>query len=136
MTPNRVAGRGTGRYRPATRRFVATTVVAVAAGLVLLGACTTGEPGRRGSPTRLGRAAATPARGQPLPLLATHVEATRRDAQHLKNGNVGLPTTLANDGTSAEGRRSRSAPYTRQVVYRVGEGAGGAGATLAGSSHA
>jgi periplasmic copper chaperone A len=96
-------------------------VVAVATGLALVGACT--APGavdaRITNPVRQNSVNASVGH---LRLLATRVEAPD-DAQHLKNGNVGLFTTLANDGTSADRLVGVSTVYARQVVYRVGEGA-------------
>ena len=95
--------------------------VAVAAGLVVLGACTTANPvdARITNPVRQSSVNASVGN---LRLLATRVEAPD-DAQHLQNGNVGLFTTLANDGTSADKLVGVSTVYARQVVYRVGEGA-------------
>ena len=97
--------------------------VAVAAGLVVLGACTTVNPvdARITNPVRQSSVNASVGN---LRLLATRVEAPD-DAQHLQNGNVGLFTTLANDGTSADKLVGVSTVYARQVVYRVGEGAEG-----------
>ena len=95
--------------------------MAAATGLVLLGACT--APGsadaRITNPVRQNSVNASVGN---LRLLATRVEAPD-DAQHLQNGNVGLFTTLANDGTSADKLAGVSTVYARQVVYRVGEGA-------------
>jgi len=95
--------------------------VAVAAGLLLLGACTTANPvdARITNPVRQNSVNASVGN---IRLLATRVEAPD-DNQHLKNGNVGLFTTLANDGTSADRLVGVSTVYARQVVYRVGEGA-------------
>src|SRR6478672_3566112 len=95
--------------------------VAVAAGLMLLGACTTANPvdARITNPVRQNSVNASVGN---IRLLATRVEAPD-DNQHLKNGNVGLFTTLANDGTSADRLVGVSTVYARQVVYRVGEGA-------------
>jgi hypothetical protein len=96
-------------------------VLAVVTGFGVLGACT--APGsvdaRITNPVRQNSVNASVGN---IRLLATRVEAPD-DNQHLKNGNVGLFTTLANDGTSADRLVGVSTVYARQVVYRVGEGA-------------
>jgi copper(I)-binding protein len=95
--------------------------IPVAVGLVLLGACTTANPvdARITNPVRQNSVNASVGN---IRVLASRVEAPD-DIQHLKNGNVGLFTTLANDGTSADRLVGVSTVYARQVVYRVGEGA-------------
>lgn len=52
-------------------------------------------------------------------LLATRVEAPT-DSVHLTNGNVGLFTTLANDGNEADRLVAVSTVYTRSIVLRDG----------------
>ena len=54
-------------------------------------------------------------------LLATRIEAPD-DQLHLKNGNVGLYTTLANDGSTPDRLVGVSTVYAQQVVLRDGDG--------------
>jgi copper(I)-binding protein len=95
--------------------------VLLATGFVFLGACTTAGSvdARITNPVRQNSVNASVGN---LRLLATRVEAPD-DQQHLKNGNVALFTTLANDGTSSDRLVGVSTVYARQVVYRVGDGA-------------
>ena len=94
--------------------------VVITTGLLLLGACTTANPvdARISNPVRQNSVNASVGN---MRLLATRVEAPD-DNLHLKNGNVGLFTTVANDGTSADRLVAVSTVYARQVVYRVGDG--------------
>jgi copper(I)-binding protein len=94
--------------------------VVVLTGAVALGACTQAKPtdARISNPVRQNSVNASVGN---MRLLATRVDAPD-DAVHVKNGNVGLFTTLANDGTSADRLVGVSTVYARQVVYRVGEG--------------
>ena len=88
--------------------------------LLLLGACTQANPveARVSNPIRQNSVNASVGN---LRLLATRVEAPDDDL-HLKNGNVGLFVTLANDGTSGDRLVGVSTVYARSVVYRVGDG--------------
>ena len=88
--------------------------------LLLLGACTQANPveARVSNPIRQNSVNASVGN---LRLLATRVEAPDDDL-HLKNGNVGLFVTLANDGTSGDRLVGVSTVYARSVIYRVGDG--------------
>ena len=88
--------------------------------LLLLGACTQANPveARVSNPIRQNSVNASVGN---IRLLATRVEAPDDDL-HLKNGNVGLFVTLANDGTSGDRLVGVSTVYARSVVYRVGDG--------------
>jgi copper(I)-binding protein len=93
--------------------------LALAAGLVTLAACTQANPvdARISNPVRQNSVNASVGN---IRLLGTRVEAPD-DVLHLKNGNVGLFVTLANDGTSADRLVGVSTVYARSVVYRVGD---------------
>ena len=95
--------------------------VVVVGGILALAGCTQANPvdARITNPVRQNSVNASVGN---IRLLATRVDAPD-DTVHVKNGNVGLFTTLANDGTSADRLVGVSTVYARQVLFRVGEGA-------------
>lgn len=96
-------------------------MAAIASGLLVLVACTQAPNPTEARITNPTRPNSVNAGVGSIRLLATRIEAPD-DNVHLENGNVGLFTTLANDGTTPDRLAGVSTVYARQVLLRTGDG--------------
>ena len=103
--------------RGATRVAGATGIVLSA--LLVVTGCSTPVDTRQARIDNPSRPNSVNAASGAIRLLATRVEAPD-ELVHLQGGNVGLYTTLANDGTSVERLLGVSTVYAREVVQRTG----------------